>query len=102
MALTARDGSERARQLTALTTRLGERLARETDILHSRRPQDLYDGIEETQALSNLYRHESARIRMDPGLLEGMTASEKKTLREATEVARIGGIDLPANRVASK
>lgn len=86
MALSAQNGSERARQLTALTARLGERLERETAILEAHRPQDIYDGIEETRQLSNLYRHECTRIRMDPGLLKGMTAAEKLALKAATEV----------------
>ncbi len=86
MALSAQTGSERARQLTALTVRLGERLERESNILEAQRPQDLYDGIEETRQLSNLYRHECARIKMDPSLLKGMTDAEKKALRTATEV----------------
>lgn len=86
MALSANSGSERARQLLALTTRLGDRLARETDILEAHRPQDLAADIEETQSLSNLYRHESARIRRDPSLLDGMTPAEKTALRKATEL----------------
>ncbi len=86
MGLSAQTGSERARQLTALTVRLGERLERESDALEAHRPQDLYDGIEETRTLSNLYRHECTRIRMDPGLLKGMSEAEKLALRAATEV----------------
>jgi len=86
MGLSANSGSERARQLLALTTRLGERLARETEVLEAHRPQELYAGIEETQSLSNLYRHESARIKRDPSLLDGMTPAEKAELRKATEL----------------
>ena len=84
MALTAHSPSDRARQLLALTLRLGERLARDTGILEAHRPQDLHGDVEETQNLSNLYRLESARIRADPSLLTGLTADEKKSLREAT------------------
>ncbi len=86
MALSAQNGSERARQLIALTVRLGERLERESGVLEAHRPQDLYDGIEETRNLSNLYRHECTRIRMDPTLLAGMTAAEKQALKTATEL----------------
>ena len=86
MALSANSGSDRARQLLALTVRLGERLQRETEVLEAHRPQDLYSGIEETQSLSNLYRHESARIKKDPSLLDGMTPPEKLALRKATEI----------------
>ena len=86
MALSAANATERARQLIALTDRLGERLEAETASLVARRPQDIFDGIEETRNLSNLYRHESMRIKADPSLLEGLSPSDKKTLREATEV----------------
>ena len=86
MGLSAGDSSERARQLIALTQRLGERLKRETEILEAHRPQDLYDGIEETRQLSNLYRHESARIKADPSLLSGLSTNDKAALRAATEV----------------
>jgi len=85
MALTAHDGSERARQMLALTRRLGERLDRETRSLESHRPQDIAAEVEETRSLSNLYRRESLRIKMDPTLLSGMTPEEKRQLREATK-----------------
>ncbi len=86
MALSAQTGSERARQLTALTIRLGDRLDRESETLEAHRPQDLYDGIEETRNLSNLYRHECARIKMDPDLLKGMSPPEKLALKTATQI----------------
>ena len=86
MALSANSGSERARQMLALTKRLGDRLAAETLVLLAHRPQDLYAGMDETRSLSNLYRHETQRIKSDPSLLDGMSAAEKKALHEATEV----------------
>lgn len=86
MALAAANATERARQLIALTSRLGERLVAETASLLARRPQDIFEGIEETRNLSNLYRHESMRIKADPSLLEGLSPADKKTLREATEL----------------
>ncbi len=85
MALTAGNSAERARQLIALTNRLSQRLQRETAILEAHRPQDLYDGIEETRQLSNMYRHESARIKADPSLLAGLTPAERDALLAATE-----------------
>lgn len=86
MALSAQNGSERVRQLITLTVRLGERLERESGILEAHRPQDLYDGLEETRNLSNLYRHECMRIRMDPTLLGGISTAEKQALKTATEL----------------
>lgn len=86
MALTANNGSERARQMLALTQRLGERLERETVSLEAHRPQDIVNEVEETRNLSNLYRRESLRIKSDPHLLDGMTPAEKQELREATKI----------------
>ncbi|MDI7774802.1 flagellar basal-body protein FlbY [Asticcacaulis sp. EMRT-3] len=86
MALSAQNGSERARQLLALTVRLGERLERETLSLEAHRPQDIAVEVEETRHLSNLYRHESMRIKASPDLLDGMSDAEKTSLRNATEL----------------
>ncbi|HWU48805.1 MAG TPA: flagellar basal-body protein FlbY [Asticcacaulis sp.] len=86
MALTAHSGSERARQMLALTLRLAERLERETQSLEAHRPQDIAAEVEETRSLSNLYRRESLRIKTDPSLLDGMTPDEQRQLREATVI----------------
>jgi hypothetical protein len=86
MALAASNPTDRARQMIALSTRLGERLEAETVCLLAQRPQDIYEGIEETRNLSNLYRHESMRIKGDPSLLQGISAADKKALRQATEL----------------
>lgn len=83
--LSAQNPSDRARQLLALTQRLTDRLADETEMLEAHRPQDLFSGIEETRSLSNLYRFETARVKADPSLLAGITIQEKQALREATE-----------------
>ena len=84
--LSAQTPSDRANQLTALTRRLTDRLTGDTQVLEAHRPQDLVGGIEETRALSNLYRLETARIKADPSLLGGISDNEKSALREATEV----------------
>ena len=84
--LSAQTPSDRAAQLLALTKRLTDRLAGDTAILEAHRPQDLAGGIEETRSLSNLYRLETARIKADPSLLNGISANEKNALREATEL----------------
>lgn len=84
--LSAQTPSDRAVQLTALTRRLTDRLTGDTAVLEAHRPQDLVGGIEETRSLSNLYRLETARIKADPSLLNGISDNEKSALREATEV----------------
>lgn len=77
--------AERARQMTALTERLTERLAEETRCFEARRPQDAAPGIAETQDLANLYRRETARLKMDRSLLEGLPAVERDGLIAATQ-----------------
>ena len=77
--------AERARQLTALTERLTERLAEETRCFEARRPQDAAPGLSETQSLANLYRRETARVKMDPGLLDDLPAAERDALVGATQ-----------------
>jgi hypothetical protein len=84
--LSAQTPSDRAAQLVALTTRLTDRLVGDTAVLEAHRPQDLVGHIEETRSLSNLYRLETARIKADPSLLDGLSAKEKSALREATEL----------------
>lgn len=77
--------AERARQMTALTERLTERLAEETRCFEARRPQDAAPGIAETQDLANLYRRETARLKMDRGLMDGLPAAERDALIAATQ-----------------
>jgi len=85
MALSAQNPSDRARQLLTLTERLTQRLVEETAVLEAHRPQDLYDRLEETRNLSNLYRIESMRVKADPSLLKGISPREKQALFEATQ-----------------
>lgn len=85
MALFADDAHDRVDQLIALTERLTERLADETRAFESRRPQDAVSGLEETQRLANLYRHESARVKADRSLIEGAELSQRMALMRATE-----------------
>jgi hypothetical protein len=84
--ISARDPSDRARQLLALTQRLADRLKTDTAVLEAHRPQDLAASIEETRTLSNLYRFETARIKADPKLLTGITPEEKQRLIDATQL----------------
>lgn len=85
MALHADDAHDRVEQLTALTRRLTERLSEEADLFEARRPQDVAPGLAETQRLANLYRHESARVKADPGLIAGAAPAARAALLKATE-----------------
>ena len=75
MTLHATDADDRAQQMIALTERLTARLTEETLALEVRRPQAMAAGAEETMRLANLYRHESLRVRQDPSLLNGASAT---------------------------
>jgi hypothetical protein len=81
----AKDGSDRAEQLLTLTLRLHGRLQTEAEALEAHQAQDILAGIEETRDLSNLYRFETAKVKKDPTLLDGISGKQKTALRTATE-----------------
>jgi hypothetical protein len=85
MTLTAANASERAEQMIALTERLTELIAQEALAFEQRRPQDAAIHLEETSRLANLYRHESARIRANPGLVSSAPMALRTRLIRATE-----------------
>lgn len=85
MSLSAIDAEDRAAQLIQLTERLTDRLAGETLAFEAHRPHDAAQGIAETQRLANLYRHEAARVKADPGLVSGASELTRKRLIRATE-----------------
>ena len=85
MALFADDAHDRVAQLIALTERLTAKLAEETRAFENRRPQDVIGGLEETQRLANLYRHESVRVKADRSLIETAELSQRLALMQATE-----------------
>lgn len=85
MALFADDAHDRVDQLIALTERLTERLAEETRAFETRRPQDVVPGLEETQRLANVYRHESARVKADRSLIAGAELKQRMALMRVTE-----------------
>jgi hypothetical protein len=72
-------------RLTDLTLRLTGRLEAETQAFAARRPQDVAAGLAETQDLANLYRRESAQLKMNPGLLSAAPAADRTRLIKATE-----------------
>lgn len=85
MSLHAIDAEDRALQLIQLTERLTDRLAGETIAFEQHRPQDAASGVGETQRLANLYRHEAARVKLQPELLAGALAETRRRLIRATE-----------------
>ncbi|MCE3289327.1 MAG: flagellar basal body protein [Caulobacter sp.] len=85
MALDARDAADRVGQLIILTERLTGLIADQALAFEQRRPQAAAAQLEETSRLANLYRHESARVRAQPGLIEGAPLEQRRALMRATE-----------------
>jgi hypothetical protein len=85
MALSAHDPQDRVDQLLALTESLTGRLAAEATAFEARRPLTDTFALEETARLANLYRHECARVRMDPSLIAGSSLSSRQKLAQATQ-----------------
>jgi len=85
MTLTAANATERAEQMIGLTERLTELIALEAQAFEQRRPQDAAVHLEETSRLANIYRHESARIRANPGLVSSAPLAVRTRLIRATE-----------------
>ncbi len=84
MALSAPDAADRVEQLIQLTERLTGRLSAEFEVLEIRRPHEQAETHPETQRLANIYRHESARVRADPNLIEGAPPARIAKLRTVT------------------
>ena len=85
MAIAATDAADRVEQLVILTERLTELIAKQALAFEQRRPQDAAAMLEETSRLANLYRHESARVRADPRMVESAPLEARTRLVRATE-----------------
>jgi len=85
MALNATDAGDRVEQMIILTERLTELIALEAQAFEQHRPQDAAAQLEETSKLANVYRHESARIRANPGLVSSAPLNQRTRLIRATE-----------------
>jgi len=85
MAIAASDAADRVEQLVILTERLTELIASQALAFEQRRPQDAAAMLEESSRLANLYRHESARVRADPRMVESAPLEARNRLVRATE-----------------
>jgi hypothetical protein len=85
MALAANDAADRVDQLIILTERLTELVAEQCRAFEQHRPQDAARLMEESGRLANLYRHESTRVRADPGLVISAPRELRQRLIRATE-----------------
>jgi hypothetical protein len=85
MNATPDDARARVEQLTILTDRLTGMVAEQAKCFEARRPQDALRYGEEVGRLANLYRHESARVRGNPGLVAAAPKELRQRLIRATE-----------------
>lgn len=85
MALAANDAADRVDQLIILTERLTEVVAQQCQCFEQHRPQDAAKMMKEASRLANLYRHESMRVRADPGLVMNAPLDLRRRLVRATE-----------------
>lgn len=75
----------RLAQMLDLTERLTAVLAAESAAFELHRPQDVAALAPETARLTNLYRHETARLRREQALLAGAPEGARAPLLRATE-----------------
>lgn len=85
MNTTPDDARARVEQLIALTDRLTGLVAEQAKCFEARRPQDALAYAEEVSRLANLYRHESARVRGNPGLVSAAPRDQRLRLVRSTE-----------------
>ncbi len=84
MSLAASSAAERMQQLILLTERLTALISEQLRAFEARRPQDAAINAEETARLANLYRHESLKVKSDPGSLDGAPPELHEKLVAAT------------------
>lgn len=75
----------RVQHLTRLTHDLTERLSLEMEALRAHRPQDLNEGMAQTQEMANLYRRESAQVKANPAAIVAAPEADRRALIKATE-----------------
>ena len=85
MTVPAEDAAERVRQLTALTERLTDLVAQQSQHFEQHRPQEAAELMSEAARLANLYRHESLRVRSEPGLVAAAPLALRQALVRAPE-----------------
>jgi hypothetical protein len=85
MAIAALDADDRVHQLTLLTERLTDLIAREATAFENHRPHEAAQYVEETAKLANVYRHESMRVRANVALVEAARPELRQRLMRATE-----------------
>jgi hypothetical protein len=89
MAIAAESAADRVEQLISLTERVTALLAQDTADFEAHRPHEAASRAVESGRLANLYRHESTRVRRDPGLLADAPLERRVHLTRATEAMEL-------------
>jgi ATPase subunit of ABC transporter with duplicated ATPase domains len=71
-------------KLIELTDRLALVMAADAAAFEARRPHEAASRMEETARLANLYRHEAARVKADPAMIETANPKLRDRLKQAT------------------
>ncbi len=82
--IAAHDADDRVSQILALTERLTALLAAEAAAFEARRPHEAFTNSEEMGRLANVYRHESVRIKANPGMIAAAAPALRARLLKAT------------------
>ncbi len=75
----------RVEALIVLTDRLTSAIAQQCKSFEAHRPQDAAGSMDEVGKLANLYRRESAEVRLQPDLVASASPDRRKRLVQATE-----------------
>jgi len=79
------DAAARVGEMIRLTERLTDLIARQSQSFEQHRPQEAAQLTEETAKLANIYRHESMKVRAEPGLILAAPLELRQQLIRATE-----------------
>ena len=74
--------------LTQVTSRLGEVVLAENEILRTRRPRELAAWQEEKQRLTAAYEHHMSALKANPALMKQASKDEIENLKAATRSFR--------------
>lgn len=75
----------RVEALIVLTDQLTSALAQQCKAFEGHRPQDAAGGMEEVGRMANVYRRESAAVRLQPALVSSASPALRRQLVRSTE-----------------
>lgn len=83
--MSQQDVDTRVEALIILTDRLTAAIAQQCKAFEAHRPQDTAGSMEEVGRLANVYRRESAEVRLRPEVVASASPDRRKRLLRATE-----------------